>query len=62
MGNNTKWMSRWNTWVAPTRLPGVFQRQEGGHLVRARVVNPTTGKKKEIRKVLPKADAVTTLK
>jgi len=62
MGNNTKWMSRWNTWVAPTRLPGVFQRQEGGHLVRARVVDPTTGKKKEIRKVLPKADAVTALK
>jgi hypothetical protein len=42
--------------VAPTKLPGVWKRKEGGHLVRARVTDPTTGRKKEIRKVLPEAD------
>jgi integrase len=55
MDKTTKWIKRWNCWVAPTKLPGVWKRKEGGHLVRARVTDPTTGYKKEIRKVLPEA-------
>jgi integrase len=55
MDKTTKWIRRWNCWVAPTKLPGVWKRKEGGHLVRARVTDPTTGHKKEIRKVLPGA-------
>jgi hypothetical protein len=56
MDKTTKWIKRWNCWVAPTKLPGVWKRKEGGHLVRARVTEPTTGCKKEIRKVLPEAN------
>ena len=55
MDKTTKWTRQWNCWVAPTKLPGVWKRKEGGHLVRARVTDPTTGCKKEIRKVLPEA-------
>jgi len=56
MDKTTNWIKRWNCWVAPTKLPGVWKRKEGGHLVRARVTEPTTGCKKEIRKVLPEAN------
>ncbi len=56
MDKSTKWIRQWNCWVAPTKLPGVWKRKEGGHLVRARVTDPTTGCKKEIRKVLPEAN------
>ena len=55
MDKTTNWIKRWNCWVAPTKVPGVWKRKEGGHLVRARVTEPTTGCKKEIRKVLPEA-------
>ncbi len=54
--NNTKWVKRWKNWVAPTKLPGVFRRKEGGHLVRARVLDPTIGRAREIKKVLPEAN------
>lgn len=30
-----KWIKRWKTWVAPTKLPGVWMHQKGGYLVRA---------------------------
>ena len=59
MDNGTKWIRRWKCWVAPTRLPGVWRRQEGGHLVRVRVVDPTTGRTREIKRVLPNADELT---
>lgn len=52
----TKWIFRWKNWLAPTTAPGVWKRKEGGHLVRARVVDPTTAAKREIKKVLPEAD------
>lgn len=51
-----KWKKRWRSWVAPTKVPGVFKRKEGGYLVRARVVERATGQQVEIRKVLPDAD------
>jgi integrase len=51
-----KWTKRWKTWVTPTTLPGIWLRKEGGHLVRARIVDPATGRMKEIKKVLPETD------
>ncbi|MBI2393687.1 MAG: tyrosine-type recombinase/integrase [Deltaproteobacteria bacterium] len=62
MKDNGKWITRWKTQVAPTRIPGVWKRKEGGHLVRARVVDPTTGKLKEVKKVMPDADEATAFK
>ena len=62
MKKDTKWLSRWKTTIAPTSVPGVWERKEGGHLVRARVVDPTTGKLKEIKKVMPSADVATAFK
>jgi integrase len=59
---NKHWITRWKTEVAPTRLPGVWKRKEGGHLVRARVTDPTTGKKREIKKVFFEADDATAYK
>lgn len=53
---NKQWIKRWKNWVAPTKLPGVWQRKEGGCLVRARVTESTTGRQREIKKVLPHAD------
>ncbi|MFI5297865.1 MAG: tyrosine-type recombinase/integrase [Polyangiales bacterium] len=64
MAKETKdWKLFKNVWIAtrPT-LPGVWQRKEGGHLVRARALDPTTGKMKDVFKVLPEADAPTALK
>lgn len=43
-------------------LPGVWLRKDGGHLVRARAKEGTTGKLKEIFKVMPDADAATASK
>ena len=62
MTTNTKWTHRWNSWLAPTTVPNVWQCRDGGHLVRARVVDPTTGRMKEVRKVLPEADLGTAFK
>jgi hypothetical protein len=57
-----QWTTRWKTQVAPTRLPGIWRRKEGGFLVRARIVDPTNGKMKEIKKVLPDATEATAFK
>jgi hypothetical protein len=54
----TKWMKRWDSWIAATPIrPGVFRRKEGGFLVRGRVTDPRTGKLKEIRITLLDVDA-----
>ncbi len=58
----TKWIKRWKNWVKPTKLQGVWERKEGGHVVRKRVVVPATGKTHEVKKVLPNADAATAYK
>ncbi len=55
MDTKQAWKKQWNTWVRPTKLPGVWQRKEGGFLVRARVTDATTDHLVEIRKVLPEA-------
>ncbi len=56
-----EWVRRWKQDLKPTQFPGVWKRQTGGHFVRAHGVNAATGQKKEIKKVLPDADAVTAL-
>ncbi len=55
MDTKTAWKKQWKTWVRPTKLPGVWQRKEGGFLVRARVTNAMTGHLVELKRVL--ADA-----
>jgi hypothetical protein len=57
-----KWIKRWNTQVAATKLPGIWKVKKGGYLARARVTDPTTGRLEEIRKVLPEADEATAYK
>ncbi len=42
-------------------LPGVWQRKEGGHAVRARVMDPRTGKMAELCKALPDLTAAEAL-
>jgi integrase len=53
-----KWVKKWNSWIAakPSK-PGVWRRKEGGFLIRGRAVDPRTGKKKEVRKILQDVDA-----
>lgn len=59
----TEWKLVRDTWVSVKPvLPGVWRRKEGGHVVRARVTESTTGKQKEIWKVLSEADAPSALK
>ncbi len=53
---NNNWTMKWKNLVKPTRLPGVFQRKEGGTLIRARITDPTTGRLTEIKRVLPEAN------
>ena len=58
----SNWTKRWRNWVKPTRIPGVWKRRDGGHVVRVRVTDPTTGQLKEIRRVLPGADELMALR
>jgi integrase len=58
-----EWKLVRNTWISNKPvLPGVWERKEGGHAVRARAKDGATGHLKEIWKVLPEADAPTALK
>jgi integrase len=58
-----KWKLFKDSWVSTKPvLPRVWQRKEGGHVVRARVIERTTGKQREIWKVLPDADQAAALK
>jgi integrase len=51
------WKYRWKHRVKPTRLPGIFKMEEGGHIARARVTDPTTGKMRELKKVFLQSNA-----
>ena len=63
MGKQEKWKLFKGSWISTEPvLPGVWQRKEGGHVVRARAKEGTTGKQKEIWRTLPTADAATALK
>lgn len=49
-----KWKLVRGSWISTQNvLPGVWQRKEGGHVVRARAMNRRNGKQTEIWKVLP---------
>jgi hypothetical protein len=54
-----QWLYQWKNWLMPSAVPGVWKRKEGGHFVRARVVDPTSGRMTEIKRSLPEADAAT---
>ncbi len=61
--NKTEWMQMKNVWVSKEPvLPGVWQRKEGGHVVRGRATDGKTGKQKDIFRALPEADAPMALK
>jgi hypothetical protein len=63
MTKQEQWKLFKGTWISPKPvLPGVWQRKEGGHVVRARAKEGTTGMQKEIWKVLPEADEATALR
>jgi len=58
MTKQTQWVFRWKTWIAARRSkPGVFRRKEGGFLVRGRAIDPRTGRRREVQKVVACADA-----
>jgi hypothetical protein len=57
-----KWKLTRGSWTSiDPVLPGVWRRKEGGHVVRARVTNPRTGKRIELWKVLPDLSAAEAL-
>lgn len=50
----TEWVKRWNdTIAAEAELPGVWRRRDGGFRIRARAVDPKTGKLREVCRALP---------
>jgi integrase len=49
-----QWVRKWNSWVNPRpELPGVYQRKEGGFLVRGRAIDPKTGSMRQVVRNLP---------
>lgn len=58
MKKSKQWKLVRNSWVSTGPvLPGVWQRKEGGHVVRGKAQCPRTGKQKDIWRVLPDATA-----
>lgn len=53
--NERQWKKRWKSVIRRTKLPGVWERKEGGYVVRARALDPTMAKMIEVKKVLPEA-------
>jgi site-specific recombinase XerD len=63
MSTKQEWKLLRGTWISKEPvLPGVWQRKEGGHVVRGRATDPATGKQQDIYRVLPACDAPTALK
>jgi integrase len=63
MSKQEKWKLFKGSWISPEPvLPRVWQRKEGGHVVRARVIDTSSGRQREIWKVLPDATAPMALK
>lgn len=51
---SVEWVTRWNDVIAAEpEMPGVWRRKEGGYRVRGRVVDPRTGKLREVNRALP---------
>ncbi len=58
-----EWKLHNGIWISTTPvLPGVWRRKEGGHYVRARALDPRTGKLRAVVKSLPEADDATAYK
>lgn len=56
--SSTKWINRWNSWIADTpSKPGVWRRKEGGFLVRGRTTDPRTGKRREFKDTVENCSA-----
>jgi hypothetical protein len=47
-----EWKRQWGLEFTKARFPGVFRLKEGGYLVRARIKDQSTGKLRDIKKVL----------
>ena len=63
MTKKQEWRLFKGSWISNEPvLPRVWQRKEGGHVVRARVIDRSTARQREIWKVLPDSDAPTALK
>lgn len=53
MAKTMQWVKRWSILMSDKPiLPGVWKRKDGGHVVRARVIDPRSGRQVEILKVL----------
>lgn len=50
------------TGTRSTSWTSIWQRKEGGHYIRARAVDPTTGRLRDIRKMLPSADLASAIR
>jgi len=62
MKKQKDWKLYKGSWISTEPvLPRVWQRTDGGHIVRARVIDRSTGREKEIWKVLANMDAPTAL-
>lgn len=62
MRKKQDWKLYKNVWISTKQvLPGVWERKEGGHVVRARAKDSATGHTKELFKVLPNANATAAL-
>jgi len=58
MKKRKEWKLVRNIWISTEAvLPGVWERKEGGHVVRGAAVCPRTGRRKDLLKVLPNATA-----
>jgi len=57
-----QWSKKWKNLVRPTKLPGVWERKDGGYLVRKRVIEKATGRMHEVKRVLPNVDLATAYK
>jgi len=57
MAKTTEWITRWKMTISSEPvLPGVWRRKEGGHVVYGAAMDPRTGKRKDIRRVLDEED------
>ena len=63
MSAKKEWKLVRGSWISTKPvLPGVWQRKEGGHVVRARAKDGATGYLKDISRSMPESDAATALK
>ncbi|HZU84942.1 MAG TPA: site-specific integrase [Polyangiaceae bacterium] len=51
MKSKSEWRRQWGTWIRPSGIKGIYERKDGGFLVRRSLPRPL----KPIRKVLPEA-------